>query len=180
MNLTRVSKKMSYYLRHCVNPLIIELNGGWADTDTLIKKLRESCPEVDREIIERIVAEDEKGRYSFNPDGTKIRANQGHSIPGVVIEFESPEPPEYLYHGTATRFLDSIFKEGLKPMSRQYVHISRDFETAVKVGKRHGSPVVLIIDAKRFKADGNKLYLSANGVWLAEKVPMEYITVKYL
>ena len=121
---------------------------------------------------------DSKGRYSFDESGTKIRANQGHSIPGVVIEMESPEPPEFLYHGTAERFLDTILKEGLKPMTRQFVHISPDYETAVKVGRRHGKPVILKIRARDFKNDGNKqLYRSSNGVWQAKAVPPEYFKI---
>ena len=117
--------------------------------------------------------------YSFDSTGTKIRANQGHSIPGVVIEMEAPEPPEFLYHGTATRFLDTIMKDGLKPMTRQFVHISPDYETAVKVGSRHGKPVVLKIRAKDFVDDGNELYRSSNGVWQARCVPPVYFTICY-
>ena len=180
MKLTNISRKLSYLLRHCRNPQYIVLNGGWADVNEIIGVLKKRFPEVNREIIETIVAQDEKGRYSFNADGTKIRANQGHSIPGVVIEMERPEPPELLYHGTATRFLDSILRDGLMPMGRQYVHISPDFETAVKVGKRHGKPVVLVIDAKQFVADGNELYRSSNGVWQAKAVPPRYFTVRYV
>ena len=180
MELTKISKKMSYMLRHSTDPLYIDLNGGWADVNTIIKALKERYPEVTRSVVEQIVAQDEKGRYSFNDKRTKIRANQGHSIPGVIIEMEQPEPPEHLYHGTATRFLDSIVQHGLIPMNRQFVHISPDFETAVKVGKRHGKPVVLIIDAKRFVEDGHELYLSSNNVWQAKAVPPEYFTIEYL
>ena len=180
MELTRISKKLSYMLRHSTEPQYIDLNGGWADVNIIIKALREKFSQVNRSVLDEIVANDEKGRYSYNADKTKIRANQGHSIPGVIIEMEQPEPPEHLYHGTATRFLDSIMRNGLIPMSRQYVHISPDFETAVKVGKRHGKPVVLIFDAKRFVADGNELYLSANGVWQAKGVSPEYFTVQYI
>ena len=93
---------------------------------------------------------------------------------------DEPEPPEFLYHGTATRFLETIFKEGLKPMKRQYVHISNDLETAVEVGKRHGKPVVLIIKAKELAAAGHKLYRSSNGVWLTDAVPTEFFTVRYI
>ena len=180
MEITKISKKMSYMLRHSTDPLYIDLNGGWADVDVIIKALKEKYPQVNRALLDEIVAGDEKGRYSYNADGTKIRANQGHSIPGVIIEMEQPQPPEYLYHGTASRFLDSIMQNGLIPMSRQYVHISPDYDTAVNVGKRHGKPVVLVIDAGRFVADGNTLYLSANGIWQAKHVPPEYFTVKYI
>ncbi|MBQ3264687.1 MAG: RNA 2'-phosphotransferase [Ruminococcus sp.] len=180
MNLTNVSRRLSYLLRHSTEPLYIDLNGGWADVDVLIGVLKKKFPEVDRDTIELIVAQDEKGRYSFSSDGKSIRANQGHSIPGAVIEMEQPDPPELLYHGTATRFLDPILRNGLIPMSRQYVHISPDFETAVKVGKRHGKPVVLVIRAKEFVEDGNELYRSSNGVWQAKAVPPQYFTVQYV
>lgn len=180
MELTKISKKLSFLLRHCTEPLYIDLNGGWADVNQIIHELKTKYNETNKTILEQIVAEDEKERYSFNKDHTKIRANQGHSIPGVIIEMEQPEPPELLYHGTATRFLSAIMEEGLKPMSRQYVHISPDIETAVKVGSRHGTPVILIIRAKEFVSDGNPLYRSSNGVWLAERVPCKYFSVHYL
>jgi putative RNA 2'-phosphotransferase len=133
-----------------------------------------------REQLDEIVATDAKGRYSYDDTGMRIRANQGHSIDGVELNMESPKPPEYLYHGTATRFLESILRDGLKPMNRQWVHISPDFETAVMVGKRHGKPVVLEIRARQFVADGHELFRSANGVWQAKAVHPEYFTVRYL
>ena len=104
MNLTKISKKLSYLLRHCTEPLYIDLDNGWASTEEIIEVLCKKYPDVNITVLEQIVAADEKGRYSFNNDHTKIRANQGHSIPGVHIDMEQPEPPELLYHGTATRF----------------------------------------------------------------------------
>lgn len=177
MNLKRISVKMSWMLRHCQTPQYIGLDGGWADVRTILSALKERFPEVTLNTLRQIVAEDEKGRYSFDETGSKIRANQGHSIPGVVIEMEAPEPPEFLYHGTASRFLDSILRDGLKPMSRQFVHISPDYATAVKVGSRHGKPVVLKIRARDFVTDGNELHRSSNGVWQAKAVPPQYFSV---
>ncbi len=177
MNLIKVSKKLSYLLRHCTDPLYIDLKGGWADVNQIITVLKSKYSETDLKVLEKIVDNDEKGRYSFNSDHTKIRANQGHSIPDVIIEMEQPDPPELLYHGTATRFLPTILEEGLKPMTRQYVHISADPETATEIGMRHGKPVVLEIRAKEFTADGHRLYRSSNGVWLAKEVPIKYISV---
>lgn len=174
MNIQKVSKRLSFLLRHCQEPLYIALEGGWANVRTILQALN-----INRETLEKIVVNDAKGRYAFDYTGQKIRANQGHSIPGVVVEMEQTEPPELLYHGTATRFLDEIMREGLKPMRRQYVHISSDFETAVNVGSRHGQPVVLEIRAKEFVADGNKLFCSANGVWQAEAVAKKYFTIHY-
>ena len=128
------------------------------------------------ETLEDIVATDNKQRYSFNEDKSLIRANQGHSIP-VDVELKENEPPEFLYHGTATRFLNSILNDGLKPMSRLYVHLSKDIETAWKVGKRHGDPVILKINSRDMYKDGYKFYLSENGVWLTEKVDAKYFEV---
>lgn len=177
MNLEKASVQLSYMLRHSREPLYIDLNGGWASVETVLRALRQRYPQMDREILDQIVASDKKGRYSYDPTGTRIRANQGHSIPGVIVEMGKPTPPEFLYHGTATRFLPAILAEGLKPMSRQFVHISSQYDTAVTVGSRHGTPVVLIIRAADFVADGHDLFLSANGVWQAEYVPPEYFTV---
>lgn len=176
MQFNKLSKKMSYLLRHSTEPRYVD-EYGWADIVDIIKELRKREPKFNLSTLEQIVTEDEKGRYSFDDSHTRIRANQGHSIPNIHVEMSQPEPPELLYHGTATRFLDSIMNEGLKPMSRQFVHISPDYETAVKVGNRHGKTVVLEFRAKDFVADGNELYLSANGVWQAKFVPAKYLAV---
>ena len=168
----KAGKRLAYLLRHCRNPLYISLEGGWAPVSTILDVLQITKP-----VLDNIVAQDVKGRYSYDSTGTLIRANQGHSIPDVMVEMLQPEPPEYLYHGTATRFLDAICKEGLKPMTRQYVHLSADYETAVAVGKRHGTPVVLVIRAQEFVNDGHELYQSSNGVWQAKAVPANYFEV---
>lgn len=175
MTQEKISKKLSFILRHSREPLYIDLNGGWVNVETVLDVLH-----ISRDLLYSIVAEDEKGRYTFDQTGKFIRANQGHSIPGVVVEMEQPEPPELLYHGTALRFLDDILREGLKPMNRQFVHISSDYETAVKVGSRHGKPVILEIKARQFVRDGHSLFRSSNGVWQAKAVPTKYFTVKYL
>lgn len=117
---------------------------------------------------------DNKQRYSFNQDKTLIRANQGHSIP-VDVELKEQDPPELLYHGTADTFLKDIMAEGLKSMSRLYVRLSKDIETANKVGKRHGSPVILRVLSGKMNQDGIKFYISENGVWLTKKVDVKYL-----
>ena len=147
---------------------------GWADVGDLIAGMSAKCP-FSREMLDEIVATDSKGRYSFNEDHSLIRANQGHSI-DVDVELEEKEPPEILYHGTAERFLDSILEQGLVPKSRLYVHLSADEATAIRVGRRHGNPVVLAIDAFTMYNAGIKFYLSKNGVWLTKHVPPQYIT----
>lgn len=167
----RLSKQLSYILRH--NPMSIGVTlgiGGWADTDKVIDGIKGMTMET----LERIVSEDEKKRYSFSPDRSQIRANQGHSVE-VDMNFGDAYPEGILYHGTADRFIESITKSGIIHGTRQYVHLSYDKDTAVKVGKRHGNPVILKVDAKRMTDDGYKFYVSENGVWLTEHVPSKYI-----
>lgn len=168
----KTSKRLSHILRHCQSPLYIDLNGGWASVNTILKTLN-----IARAQLDEIVATDAKTRYSYDASGTRIRANQGHSIPGVIVEMDRPDTPEFLYHGTATRFLDSIMKEGLKQQTRQWVHISADYETAVSVGSRHGKPIVLRVAARQFVEDGHELYRSTNGVWQAKEVPPSYLEI---
>ena len=172
----KLSIFISLVLRHKPEAAHITLDEhGWADVEELLKGICDMGRKIDMDILEEIVAADKKQRYSFNQDKTLIRANQGHSIP-VDVELKEQEPPEFLYHGTATRFLNDIMKEGLKPMSRLYVHLSKDIETAMKVGKRHGTPVILKIHSGDMYRAGYKYYLSENGVWLTKAVPAEYLT----
>ena len=117
---------------------------------------------------------DEKQRYSFSPDGTRIRANQGHSVP-VDVELPVAEPPEYLYHGTGQKYVKSIDQTGLVPKGRLYVHLSKEVDTAVKVGSRHGQPVIYRVSSGRMKRDGHVFYRSVNGVWLVKAVLVEYL-----
>ncbi len=175
--LDQLSVFISLVLRHNPDAVGIKLDEhGWANIDELIEGISNTGRTIDMDILEEIVRTDDKQRYSFNEDKTLIRANQGHSI-SVDVELEVKQPPQYLYHGTADRFLDSIMADGLKPMSRLYVHLSKDEETAVKVGKRHGKPVVLKVRAEAMWKDGIKFYLSQNGVWLTKYVDKKYIDV---
>jgi putative RNA 2'-phosphotransferase len=176
----RISKFLSLLLRH--SPETIHLNmdkNGWVNIQEIIdnaKKYKKKNLTMD--IIKATVETNDKQRFIISSDGKRMRANQGHSIP-VDLGLESKTPPDILYHGTASRFIDSIMREGLKPMGRQYVHLSLNEETAVKVGKRHGKPVVLYIDAKSMHEDGYKFYLSENKVWLVDEVPGKYIKLEY-
>ncbi len=172
-NLERISKKMSYLLRH--SPAFIDRQ-GWADIPAIIAEIQKTYPGFNEALLREIVATDAKGRYSLDASGRRIRANQGHSVP-VEVDLERREPPEILYHGTATRFLNSIMKQGLTGQSRLYVHLSGDYDTAVKVGARHGKPVVLKVQAGRMRADGFAFFLSANGVWLTERAPAAYLEI---
>lgn len=166
-------KYLSYILRHGKEEFesgLIDGN-GWMSIDDLVSKKG-----FTKELIDEIVKTNSKSRYEYNEDGTKIRARQGHSIP-VDVELREVRPPDRLFHGTADRFIDSILKEGLKPQSRLYVHLSYDKETALNVGKRHGNPVMLAVDAKRMYDDGIKFYVSNNGVWLTKFVDKKYIGI---
>jgi len=170
-----MGKFISLILRHKPETVGISLNEhGWADVSELISGIRKSGKYIDMAMLERIVAENNKHRYSFNGDRTKIRANQGHSIP-VDIELPAANPPDVLYHGTASRFLDSIREKGILKQNRQYVHLSYDIQTALEVGKRHGKAVVLPIDTKKMTGDGYVFYLSVNGVWLCGDIAWKYV-----
>ena len=168
------SKYISLILRHKPEIIGITLDEhGWADVDELIKGVSRTH-KLNREILERIVAEDEKQRYSFSEDRKLIRANQGHSIP-VDVELQEVVPPDVLYHGTGIKYKSSIDAQGLIPKSRLYVHLSGDTETARKVGQRHGKQVVYIVHASEMHKDGYRFFRSVNGVWLTREVPKEYL-----
>lgn len=175
MGLTDTSKFLSLILRHKPETIGIKLDEhGWADVSELISGISKTRP-FDMKMLEEIVRTDNKRRYSFNENKTLIRANQGHSIP-VDVELEKKTPPEFLYHGTGEKFVSSIDKEGLLSKSRLYVHLSKDTETAVKVGSRHGKPVVYRVEAGKMADDGYEFFLSVNGVWLTKAVPAEYLS----
>ncbi len=177
MNLTDTSRYMSLILRHKPETIGISLDEhGWASVDELIAGIAKTH-EFNMDILEEIVRTDNKQRYSFNDDKTLIRANQGHSIP-VDVELEKTEPPEYLYHGTGEKYRISIDEQGLIPKSRLYVHLSSDIDTAIKVGSRHGKPVVYCVLSGQMQREGYDFYKSVNGVWLTKKVPAKYITTQ--
>jgi len=174
MDVNETGKFIALILRHKPEVIGISLDEhGWANVDELIAGIAKIQP-FTMEMLEEIVSSDEKQRYSFNEDKSLIRANQGHSIP-VDVELEEKEPPEILYHGTGEKSVASINAQGLIPKSRLYVHLSSDYETAVKVGRRHGKPFVFLVAAGAMRKDGYKFYLSVNGVWLTKEVPVRYL-----
>ncbi|QXP61077.1 RNA 2'-phosphotransferase [Olleya sp. HaHaR_3_96] len=175
----RISKFLSLILRH--NPATIGLildDNGWADVEELIEKSKLSHQNFTVAQLEEVVVTNDKQRFGFNEDRTKIRANQGHSLKTVDLELKAIQPPEFLYHGTVARFIESIQKQGLQKQSRQHVHLSGDIETAVKVGSRRGKPIVLCVNAIDLHNQGHSFYLSKNGVWLTGAVPSEFIDFK--
>lgn len=174
---TKVSKFLSLVLRHNPSVAQIKLNDeGWANIEELIKGSRQNGMLLDLDTIEIIVNSCKKQRFSLSEDKTQIRANQGHSLK-VDLKLDRVKPPQFLYHGTATRFLDSILKDGLKPMKRHHVHLSQEMGTASSVGKRHGKLIILKIDAYQMHLDGLAFYLSENNVWLVDSVSVKYISL---
>lgn len=173
--LTHISKFLSLVLRHQPQLIGLELDeGGWTAVNDLLEKAKTKGILLDHVLLEHIVATNNKKRFAFSEDGTKIRASQGHSIE-VDLGYTQSKPPVVLYHGTAEKNLKSIMAGGLQKRSRQHVHLSVDKQTAIKVGGRHGKPVVLTVESGRMFKDGYAFYLSANGVWLTEVVPANYL-----
>lgn len=172
----KVSKFLSYVLRHQPEAIGLTLDSeGWADIGALISCAAKHNQRLDMSLIQAVVDTNDKKRFSISEDGLKIRAAQGHSTNQVNLSYQEQVPPEYLYHGTATRFIDSIHEKGLIAGSRHHVHLSSNEQTAIAVGQRHGKPVILKIKAAAMHQQGFKFYLSDNGVWLTDAVPVEFI-----
>lgn len=177
-DLTSLSRLISLILRHKPDTVGLSLDEhGYVGVDALIEAINSrSNFFVDESMLDFIVRTDNKKRYSYSSDGTMIRANQGHSV-NVDLGLKECTPPRVLYHGTGKKYLESILREGLKSKSRNHVHLSKDIATAVEVGKRHGKPVVLQVETGLMHFRGYKFYLSENGVWLCDSVPVKYISV---
>jgi len=176
--LIKTSKFLSFVLRHQPQSIGLQLDEqGWVSLETLVDAARKHGKSLNQEQIRDIVARNDKQRFALSKDGSQIRANQGHSI-AIDLGLKASEPPETLFHGTAKRFLPSILQTGLKPSGRHHVHLSADYDTAWKVGARHGSPVVLHIEAKLMHADGALFYRSDNGVWLTDNVHIKHLSMK--
>jgi putative RNA 2'-phosphotransferase len=163
-------------LRHRPERIGIELDAaGWVSIDTLLAQLAKHRHPLSREELEAIVNSDEKGRYAISSDGRRLRANQGHSVP-VDLGLQPATPPDTLYHGTVERFLPAILEQGLLPMQRHHVHLSAELETAVRVGARRGTAIVVRVDAAAMRRDGHPFFVSENGVWLCEAVAPAYLS----
>ncbi|MED1725967.1 RNA 2'-phosphotransferase [Brevibacillus parabrevis] len=178
MDLDKLSKELSYALRHAPHEYELELDeNGWVDVQQLLEALREAkrWTEVKEEHLFQMIEASEKKRHEIS--GGKIRALYGHSVPQKISK-EKKQPPEVLYHGTATRFVSSIMESGLLPKGRQYVHLSEDTETALQVGKRRDEkPVLLKIHAKKAWEEGTAFYFGNEKVWLADEISAKYITI---
>lgn len=172
----KISKFLSLVLRHQPEAIGMELeSGGWLAIDALIRNTNQMGHPLDRNLLLEIVADNDKKRFAISEDGTKIRANQGHSVSEVELGITATSPPDQLYHGTVQKFLNSIRQEGLSKGTRNHVHLSVELETAKDVGERRGVPVILIVDSQRMHREGFLYFLSANNVWLTDSVPVEYL-----
>lgn len=173
----KLSVFISLILRH--KPEIVGLaldDQGYLQVDQLIKGVNNTGRFIDENILEEIVDSDNKQRYSYNSDHTKIRANQGHSIE-VNLGLLECQPPNFLYHGTSEKYVDSIMTAGLQKQSRLHVHLSENIDTATSVGGRRGKPVILLINSYKMYKDGYKFFKSENNVWLVDSVSKEYLEV---
>lgn len=174
-NETNISKFLSLVLRHQPEIIGIQLDqNGWIDINELIEKINNYGIKLDRETLNNIVETNSKKRFAFNDTLDKIRASQGHSIE-IELGYTNQKPPEILYHGTGERTVQSILNTGLQKQDRQYVHLSSDIETAVKVGQRHGKPFVFKVFAEKMYNDNYQFFISDNGVWLTDGVPVKYL-----
>jgi putative RNA 2'-phosphotransferase len=166
---------MSLVLRHKPEELGITLDEqGWTEVNVLLQKMQVRGFAIDMEILKQVVAENSKKRFAFNEDESLIRASQGHSVE-VELGYIPVTPPEFLYHGTAEQYVESIRKEGLQKRNRHHVHLSAQIETATQVGLRHGKLVLLKIKSGEMQRAGYQFFVSENGVWLTESVPVEFI-----
>ena len=174
-DLIRISKFLSLVLRHQPQKIGLALDvNGWAQVDELLAQANRHGVALTPAVLEQVVRLNDKQRFAFSEDGVMIRASQGHSI-DVDLGLEPVEPPAVLYHGTADRFIESIREKGLLAGRRDHVHLSANEATAVKVGRRHGRPVVLRVQAAEMQAAGHLFYRSANGVWLVRHVPAGFL-----
>lgn len=175
--IVKVSKYLSKHLRHQPARLGLALqSGGWVDVEELLSACRAHRFPLSRAELDEVVAKNDKQRFAFDESATRIRANQGHSVE-IDLELAPSAPPAVLYHGSGAGSVEAILKTGLQKRARHHVHLSADTATAAKVGARHGRPVVLQVDAAAMHAAGTLFYVSANGVWLTDEVPPEFLKV---
>jgi putative RNA 2'-phosphotransferase len=176
--MVKISKFLSRHLRHAPADLGLRLApGGWVEVDALLAGCANAGLPLTRAELDEVVAGSDKHRFAFDETGDRIRANQGHSVE-VDLQLEPATPPDVLYHGTSADAVADILQSGLQRMSRHHVHLSTSTPTATKVGARHGKPVVLLVDAAAMHRDGMTFYCSANGVWLVEEVPPQYLRLQ--
>lgn len=177
MDITALSKFLSYVLRHHPEDIGLELDDrGWAEVSEMIKKSQDEGRNLDRDAIQQIIENSSKQRFILSSDGKYIRAGYGHSI-DVDLQLKPKAPPEKLYHGTARDNVASIFAEGIQARSRNFVHLSTTVDEALNVGGRHGEPKILLVFAGQMSHKGYDFYQSESegSIWLTSNVPSQYI-----
>ena len=173
---TRLSKFLSLHLRHTPAAIGLTLQeGGWVPVADLLAACAAHGTPITLTELTELVEGSDKQRFAFDADGTRIRAQQGHSV-AVDLQLLPAVPPAVLYYGTAPAALPAIRQEGLLKMKRHHVHLSPDAETARRVGARRGQPHILTVDAAAMHAAGAVFYESGNGVWLVDEVPPQYLS----
>lgn len=174
-DVVKISKFLSLVLRHQPATIGLKLDSaGWVGVGELLAACNKNGKRITAKQLDFVVENNDKKRFAFNEDKTRIRANQGHSVE-VELDYQPTFPPQILYHGTASRFLPSILEEGLVKGNRHHVHLSENEKTAQAVGERHGKVVILVVRSEQMQQDGYQFFLSANGVWLTDHVPIKYI-----
>lgn len=177
--ITKISKFLSLVLRHQPEKIGIQLDReGWTDIEKLLQAIQQQGLNLDLAMLNTLVEQNDKKRFQISEDGLQIRAVQGHSTASVNRQMQAIQPPTVLYHGTASRFLDSIWQQGLLAGQRHAVHLSAHIETATSVGQRYGKPVVLSVNTAQMVHDGFAFYQAENGVWLTKYVPAQYLSVQ--
>ncbi len=173
--LMKLSKFLSKHLRHRPQEIGLILQpGGWIGVDDLLRACEAWGHPMTRAMLDEVVARNDKRRFAFDETGTRLRAQQGHSV-AVDLDLAVAAPPAVLYHGTGAGSVEPILRSGLLKMRRHHVHLSADVPTALRVGARHGKPAVLAVDAATMRADGWVFRRSGNGVWLIDEVPPRYL-----
>jgi putative RNA 2'-phosphotransferase len=171
----QISKFLSLLLRHAPETIGIQLDeNGWVAVDVLLDKMNAHNKTITPEMLEFVVENNNKKRFAFNEDGSKIRASQGHSV-DIDPDYTPQQPPEILYHGTALKFKESILEKGILKQNRTHVHLSADIDTATNVGSRHGKPFIFTVKAGEMHKNGFDFFISENGVWLTDQVPATFL-----
>lgn len=171
----KISKRLSYVLRHRPDSIGLLLDeNGYVEVESLLSALAAHGEQVTIEQLNELVQTNDKKRFSFDPSGLRIRANQGHSLE-IDLNYQQKVPPPVLYHGTAARFVESIRQKGLVKGQRHHVHLTESKETALAVGSRYGKAVLLLVNTVEMQHNGAVFFLSDNQVWLTESVPANCI-----
>lgn len=179
-----LSKTLSYILRHHPEDFDLKMEiDGTVKIDKLLHTLREDdrFKNLEYKDLKDLVKKDKKNRFTIiksDNENLRIKANYGHSIDNIDLNYENIKPPKYLYHGTTKKFYENILKQGLKKMNRKYVHLSKSKKQAYEVGKRREkNPIILKIEALKMYNDGYNFFKTESNIILTEYVDEQYISL---